>query len=155
MEGRNRLGHRCRALACATSRAKRSLRPAKPIAISGRHDPDIYLVQNHGGRNSDDNENNNLGRIPALDHRRAAIRRPIRCRKDVREILAIPAAERTARAGADCVSLLAHHGAGMERGERRDRAALAGVSGRDQRNWYLEARARSAGNAHPDSAAIS
>jgi mono/diheme cytochrome c family protein len=54
----------------------------------------VYLKQNHGGWNSDDNQNHNLGRFRVSvtgDERALADVIPVR----VREILAIPAARRT------------------------------------------------------------
>ena len=51
----------------------------------------FYLSQNHGGWNSDDNQNNNLGRFRLSITTSATAPWPIRCRSDVREILAIAA----------------------------------------------------------------
>ena len=56
----------------------------------------IYLKQNHGGWNSDDNQNNNLGRIRvAVTSAANAVADPIP--PGVREIFRIPAERRTAR----------------------------------------------------------
>jgi Protein of unknown function (DUF1553)/Protein of unknown function (DUF1549)/Planctomycete cytochrome C len=68
--------------------------PDKPIAFAGGAVLTIHLVQNHGGWNSDDNQNNNLGRF------RLAITTAPGAAADsvpvlVREILAIPRDKRT------------------------------------------------------------
>ncbi len=85
----------------ATSRGRRSSCLEKPIAFASGAIVTINLVMNHGGWNSDDNQNCNLGRFrlaitsepdPAAD--------PIP--RDVRAILAIPRDERT-RAQTDAV----------------------------------------------------
>ncbi|MFZ4985978.1 MAG: DUF1549 domain-containing protein, partial [Blastocatellia bacterium] len=56
----------------------------------------IYLKQNHGGWNSDDNQNNNLGRVRlAVTSAVDAVVDPLPA--GVREILAIPAERRTTR----------------------------------------------------------
>ena len=41
----------------------------------------FHLKQNHGGWNSDDNQNNNLGPLPPLDHHRSPTPWPIRSRQ--------------------------------------------------------------------------
>ena len=48
-----------------------------------------------------------------------------RCRATVREILAIPGAQRSPAQTRAVFSLLAHHGAGVARGERRHRGSVA------------------------------
>ena len=55
----------------------------------------FLLKQNHGGWNSDDLMTNNLGRfrLAVTDGRRT--RSPIRCRRRVRDILAVPREQRT------------------------------------------------------------
>ena len=55
----------------------------------------FYLKQNHGGWNSDDNQNNNLGRFRlSVTTAPDAVGRS-RCPQRVREILAIPREQRT------------------------------------------------------------
>jgi len=55
----------------------------------------FYLKQNHGGWNSDDNQNNNLGRIRlSITTAEDAVADPLPAA--VREILAVPAGQRTA-----------------------------------------------------------
>jgi len=54
----------------------------------------LYLKMNHGGANSDDNENNNLGRI-RLSVTSAADAKADPLPQNVRDILATPAAQRT------------------------------------------------------------
>ena len=85
--------------------------------------------QNHGGWNSDDNQNNNLGRfrLSVTDGRRR--RRPTRCPQRVREILAIPRETAHAGPGRRRLQLLADDGARVEGGQRADRGALEAASG--------------------------
>src|SRR5271170_251628 len=68
---------------------------AAPISNEGGTVLTIYLAQNHGGWNSDDNQNNNLGRM-RLSYTTApdAVADPVPA--NVREILAMPRAQRTA-----------------------------------------------------------
>ena len=62
--------------------------------VSRRDDPDVSLAQNHGGWNSDDNQNNNLGRFRlSVTTAPAASADPVP--QNVREILAIPREKRT------------------------------------------------------------
>ena len=59
-----------------------------------RNDSDFYLKQNHGGWNSDDNQNNNLGRMRlSITTAPDAVADPLP--KGVREILSIPSERRT------------------------------------------------------------
>jgi hypothetical protein len=71
----------------------------KPIANEGGSMLTIYLQQNHGGWNSDDNMNNNLGRFRlSITTAPDAVADPLPAR--VREVLAI-AAERRSKAQTD------------------------------------------------------
>ena len=79
--------------ACATSRARPSS-VSRSRSTSGGAVSISISKQNHGGANSDDNENNNLGRI-RLSVTTAPAPLPIRCPQSVRDILAIPRAQRT------------------------------------------------------------
>ena len=83
----------------------------------------IHLSQNHGGWNSDDNQNNNLGRfrLSVTNDPGHAVADPLPQR--VRDILAIPRDQRTPAQTAVVFSLLAHHGARMEGSQREDRIA--------------------------------
>ncbi len=66
----------------------------KPIANEGNTILTIYLKQNHGGWNSDDNMNNNLGRFRlSITTAPNAVADPLPA--NVREILAIPRTQRT------------------------------------------------------------
>jgi hypothetical protein len=85
------------ARAAATSRARRLRRREAGRAQSGRHVLTFYLKQNHGGWNSDDNQNNNLGRFRLSSPTRRRRRRPAAA--GVREILAIPRERAHAGAG--------------------------------------------------------
>jgi hypothetical protein len=68
---------------------------AKPVGFEGGTILTFYLAQNHGGWNSDDNQNNNLGRLRlSLTTAPDAVADPVPT--NVREILAIPRAQRTA-----------------------------------------------------------
>ena len=67
----------------------------KPVSNSGGTLLTFYLTENHGGWNSDDNQNNNLGRIRlSITTAPGATADPLP--KEVREILAIPRGQRTA-----------------------------------------------------------
>ena len=66
----------------------------KPIAFAGGTNLTIHLQENHGGWNSDDNQNNNLGRFRlAITTAPDAVADPVP--QHVREILAIPHDKRT------------------------------------------------------------
>ena len=114
----------------------------------------FYLDQNHGGWNSDDNQNNNLGRFRFSVTTAPERRRPIRCRAAFARSWRSRA---TADAGADCggLQLLAHDGSRVEGSERPDRSALEAASRR-----VVAARARARArqprdDAHARRAAIS
>ena len=80
--------------ACATRRARRSSCSKSPSRTAALN---IYLKMNHGGANSDDNENNNLGRIRlSVTTAPAPTADPVP--QAVRDIFAIPRAQRTRRA---------------------------------------------------------
>jgi hypothetical protein len=65
-----------------------------PIANAGGTILTFYIKQNHGGWNSDDNQNHNLGRFRlSVTTAASAVADPLP--KSVREILAIPRAERS------------------------------------------------------------
>jgi mono/diheme cytochrome c family protein len=67
---------------------------ATPIDNAGGSQLAFYLEQNHGGWNSDDNQNNNLGRFRiSVTSAENPTADPLPA--EVREILAIPTAERT------------------------------------------------------------
>jgi hypothetical protein len=70
---------------------------AAPVGADGGTVLTFYLAQNHGGWNSDDNQNNNLGRL-RLSYTTAsdAVAVADSVPANVREILAIPRAQRTA-----------------------------------------------------------
>jgi hypothetical protein len=66
----------------------------KPIEVAAGQRITFGLVQNHGGWNSDDNQNNNLGRFRfAVTSAENAVADPVPAA--VRKILAIPAKDRT------------------------------------------------------------
>jgi hypothetical protein len=68
---------------------------AEPIGFPSGTILTIYLAQDHGGWNSDDNQNNNLGRMRiSMTSAPDAVADPVPV--NVREILAVPAAKRTA-----------------------------------------------------------
>ena len=83
----------------ATRRARRSSSPRSRSRFPAGTVLTFHLKQNHGGWNSDDNQNNNLGRFRLSRHRRARTPTPTRCPRRVREILAVPRDRRIARAG--------------------------------------------------------
>jgi mono/diheme cytochrome c family protein len=75
----------------------------QPLTNSGPTVLTVYLSQKHGGWNSDDNQNNNLGRFRlsiTSDPGAAADLLPLR----VRELLAVPADQRTAGQTAEVFS---------------------------------------------------
>ncbi len=66
----------------------------QPINIEGQAIITFYLKQNHGGWNSDDNQNNNLGRMRlSVTTSKDAVADPLPA--NVRQILSIPANQRT------------------------------------------------------------
>ncbi|HYE75492.1 MAG TPA: DUF1553 domain-containing protein, partial [Blastocatellia bacterium] len=66
----------------------------KPVSNEGGTILTFYLKQNHGGWNSDDNQNNNLGRIRlSITTSPNAVADPLPA--NVREILSIPSEKRT------------------------------------------------------------
>ncbi|MDX2041069.1 MAG: PSD1 and planctomycete cytochrome C domain-containing protein [Acidobacteriota bacterium] len=66
----------------------------QPINIQGEAIITFYLKQNHGGWNSDDNQNNNLGRMRlSVTTAKNAVADPLPA--NVRELLAIPATQRS------------------------------------------------------------
>ncbi len=66
----------------------------QPISIEGQAIITFYLKQNHGGWNSDDNQNNNLGRMRlSVTTSKDAVADPLPA--NVRQILSIPANQRT------------------------------------------------------------
>ncbi|HUG94180.1 MAG TPA: DUF1553 domain-containing protein, partial [Planctomycetaceae bacterium] len=68
----------------------------KPVAFPGGAVLTFKLAQNHGGWNSDDNQNNNLGRFRfSITGAERPVADPLPAR--VREILAVPRDERTPR----------------------------------------------------------
>ena len=76
-------------------RARRCSRFEKPLEVAGGVRLTFKLAQNHGGWNSDDNQNNNLGRfrfsVTTADN---AVADPLPA--DVRAILQVPAADANA-----------------------------------------------------------
>ena len=74
---------------------KAVFRCGKPISVSGEVVLNIHLQQNHGGWNSDDNQNNNLGRfrISVTNDPGHVVADPLP--KQVRDILSIPAEKRS------------------------------------------------------------
>ncbi len=122
----------------------------QPIAHAGGTILTISLVENHGGWNSDDNQNYNLGRF-RFSVTAAADVAADPLPSAVREILKVPAAERTARQVDALFSYLAHDGgrvAGRELSNRRTvadasrrRVAIGDVAAeRAARNAFAKAR---------------
>ena len=100
----------------------------KPVSFPGGTILTFHLTQNHGGWNSDDNQNCNLGRFRlSITTAPGAIGRP-----GSRGTSAISwpsrAQNRTDAQSAAGVQLLADDGAGMEGGQRLDRFALEAAS---------------------------
>ena len=126
----------------------------KPLELAGGARLTFQLAQNHGGWNSDDNQNNNLGRfrfsVTDADERRG---RPAAA--GVREILAIPAEQRTPAQIDARLQLLAHdrcpNGRRRTTGSRR----CGRASRRARRSWSLRERDDAAADASCSSAATS
>ncbi len=137
-QGRNRLGHRCRAGA-AQSAAQGRLHPGDARCLSRGHDSDLSLAQNHGGWNSDDNQNNNLGRFRlSITDAPGATADPLP--EDVRDILAIPAAERTpAQVQTSSATGAPRFRSGRWKTTRSRKSGGSTPKGR--RNWCLRTRA--------------
>ena len=84
----------------------------KPVTAAALN---LYLKMNHGGANSDDNENNNLGRIRlSVTSAPAPTADPVP--QSVRDLFAIPRAQRTPEQIERHLQLLAHHRSRMARG---------------------------------------
>ena len=112
------------------------------------------LVQNHGGWNSDDNQNNNLGRFRfSVTGAENAVADPLPAA--VREILAMPAAERTPEQVDARVQLLADDRPRVAGSESPDRGPVAEPSRRARRNWCCIEATRAARQRIGSSAAIS
>ena len=127
--------------------------PSKPISNAGGTVLTFHLQQNHGGWNSDDNQNNNLGRFrlsittaPGRRGRSSARQRP----RDPR----IPAAQRTRSQQADCLQLLAHHCARVEGDNDKHRGALARASRRRNSQLVADGPRRPRGKPTSSRAAI-
>ena len=89
----------------------------------------FQLKQNHGGWNSDDNQNNNLGRFRfSVTDGRTAVADPLP--SAVRDILAILRERRTPAQTEAVFAYWRTTGRRVEGRQRRDRAAVAGASGR-------------------------
>jgi len=66
----------------------------KPVSLDGETILTFFIKQNHGGWNSDDNQNNNLGRLRvSVTTAKDAVADPLPA--NVREILSIPANQRS------------------------------------------------------------
>ncbi len=85
----------------------------KPIELAAGTVLTFYLTQNHGGWNSDDNQNNNLGRF-RLSITTAADAEADPLPAAVRAILAIPTTTAPTAQKAAVFSLLAHDRPRME-----------------------------------------
>ena len=98
-QGRDRLGHRRRPRPPQPAAQGGLRRRRSRSSIAGGTVLTFYLKQNHGGWNSDDNQNNNLGRFRLSRHRprRGRRRRPA-ARRACAQILAIPRGRAHARA---------------------------------------------------------
>ena len=91
---RKRLGESTRAQAAGISPAKLSSHLRSRSQIRAEASLTFYLSQKHGGWNSDDNQSHNLGRFRlSITQSPDAVADPLP--RNVREILAIPAAQRT------------------------------------------------------------
>ena len=106
------------------------------------------LNQKHGGWDSDDNQNNNLGRFRLSVTTSAGRRRPIRCRRSVREILAIPREQRTPAQDAGRLQLLAHDRPRMDARPTTRSKSCGSSTRRAPRNWSLRARETAARDPH-------
>ena len=106
------------------SRARRSSSPRSRSSIPSGTMLTFYLKQNHGGWNSDDNQNNNLGRF-RLSVTTAPDAEADPLPQRVREILAIPREQRTPAQTRRRLQLLADDGARVE-GGRTTRSRRSG-----------------------------
>ncbi len=95
----------------------------KPIAFPRGTILTFRLTQNHGGWNSDDNQNHNLGRFRiSITTKPDAVADPLP--RAVREVLAIPRDRRIAGPGRGRLQLLAHHRPRLEGRQRPHRRPL-------------------------------
>lgn len=76
----------------------------KPIGIDGDVILTFHIVQNHGGWNSDDNQNNNVGRFRISATAAPGVVKADPLPKGIREILAIPQKERSEQQVAEVFS---------------------------------------------------
>jgi hypothetical protein len=91
--GPGRRNHPCKAVFVAEN----------PISFPDGVELEVHLVQNHGGWNSDDNQNHNLGRFRlSVTSASDPVADPLP--SDVRTALAVPPPERTARQAASIFS---------------------------------------------------
>ncbi len=116
--------------AAATSPRVAVFVPEKPIELPDGGTLHFKLKQNHGGWNSDDHMNNNLGRfrLSVTDGEVARDADPLPPR--VRDVLAVPAEKRSPAQVDAAFQLLADDGARVEGDERQDRGAVEAVAGR-------------------------
>ena len=112
---------------------------AKPCSVATSPSPTggtiltFYLDQKHGGWNSDDNQNQNLGRF-RLSITTAPGAWPIRCRATCAKYLPFP--QRSARRRRwPQSSATGEPPFRMARSQRKNRGAVARASAGDPRNW--------------------
>ena len=122
----------------------------KPIANPGGTLLTFYLSQKHGGWNSDDNQSHNLGRFRlSITRSPDAVADPLP--QTVREILAMPAAQRTPAQVKAVFQLLADHGSRVSGSQCSNRTAVAeapagfltvgtACAGRNARHPYADSR---------------
>ncbi len=98
-----------------------------PIGLRGGTLLHVYLKQNHGGWNSDDNQNYNLGRLRVSVTTAPQTPSPTRCRAAVRAGTGRPEDRRTPAQEQAVFSLLADHRPGMG-ARQRPRSPPSGAS---------------------------
>ncbi len=95
----------------------------------------FHLTQNHGGWNSDDNQNNNLGRFRLSRHRRPPTPRPIRCRRRSARSSPCRASSASPAQTAAVFSYWRTTVPEWKEANDRDRGAVAAASARARRSW--------------------
>ena len=100
----------------------------------------FYLKQNHGGWNSDDNQNNNLGRFRLSVTDGAGRRSPTRCRRPSARSSPIPREQRTPAQTDAVFSYWRTTVPEWKDANDADRGALEGSTRRARRSWCSQAR---------------
>ena len=134
-QGRDGVGHRCRSRPAQSAAQSCLQRCRSRSRMRRRHDPHLLSEAECTAAGTATTTRTTIWAASGFRSPPRRMRWPIRCPQNVREILAIPRDAALARAGADGLQLLAHHGSRVERRERHDRRAVAASIPKALRNW--------------------